>query len=257
MFQTKYKSEEELQYSLRNFQKVGIISCNVCCNLSDCGGQQGLELMSGFCRNWGKAVVADCLIFGGCVGTVHEHAVKKRIYPHQSDIDALVMISCAAGIKTANLYSPGLPVVAACDSFGSYPLSPRQGPNDSLTIHTYCPICPDGHCVMSYTAGICPVVLCPEKCRYGYCENPPQSPNRQCTKDENMACVWKTIEETIAQRGESLDSLKELEQIHADKTLRRMPTPETERAAGWQIKMAQWFSLNVLNRVADSLHAAR
>lgn len=256
MFRTAYKSADEIKLSMRNHERIAILSCSVCANLSDTGGKEGLELMKGLCEGWGKEVTGF-LVFGACVGSFMEYTIRKYIEPISPDLDALLVISCAGGLKTANLYSPGLPVLAACDSFGSMPLTPRGGPHDSLVVDGLCPICDDGHCVMTYTAGICPVIGCPLGCRYGFCENPPGEGEVKCTEDPGRECVWVEISEEASKRGIDIGDLKELELIHRDGTLKRMPSLLRRTAPLPLRKAANLVTGELFNPVADVLHWAR
>ena len=193
MFHTEYKSADEIKFSMKDYERIGILTCSICANLSDTGGKEGLELIGGLCEEWGKEVTGF-LVFGACIGSFMDYAIQKYIKPSRAQLDALLVISCAGGVKTASLHSPDLPVLAACDSFGSLPLTPRGGPHDSLVLDGLCPMCDDGHCVITYTAGICPVAECPLKCRYGFCENPPEAGSRNCTDDPGIDCVWVDIQ---------------------------------------------------------------
>lgn len=256
MFRTAFKSEDEIKLSLRNYERIGILSCSVCANLSDTGGREGLELMTKLCRDWGKEV-SGFLVFGACVGSLMRYAMKKNVEPVAHRLDALLLVSCAGGVKSANLYSPGLPVLAACDSFGSIPLTPRGGTHESPVIDGLCPICPDGHCVLTYTAGICPVTACPLECRYGFCDNPPEDGGRSCTEDPGIDCVWLEIKEEAAKRGIDIDSLRELERIHKDPTSRRMPSLVTQSAPRPLEAAAQFVTGELFNPFSDALHWTR
>jgi hypothetical protein len=253
MFHTEYKPAKEIEFSLRKYRRIAIISCNVCANLSDTGGKKGLKLMQDMCREWGKETVGF-LVFGACVGSFMEYTVKRHIKPIRPDLDAIMVISCAGGVKSAKLYNPDLPVVAACDSFGSLPLTPRVGAHDSPIIHTVCPICEDGHCVMSYTAGICPVAACPLECRYGFCDNPPRDGEVACTEDPGRDCVWVLIKEEVEARGGDIKDLEELKQIHGRRDLKRMPTLRKQTALPPFMKVAKWTTGELFNPGADVLH---
>lgn len=253
MFRTEFKSADEIKFSMRKYEKIGIISCSVCANLSDTGGKEGLELMEGLCREWGKEVTGF-LIFGACVGSFMEYAMNRYIRPIRSRLDAVLVISCSGGVKTANLHSPGVPVLAACDSFGSIPLTPREGPHDSPVVDGVCPICEDGHCVMSYTAGICPVTGCPLQSRYGFCDNPPKGDSRICTEDPGKECVWVEIREEAEKRGVDIGALQELERIHNDGTFTRMPSLVRQTAPFPLKKAAQFVTGELFNPFADFLH---
>jgi hypothetical protein len=235
MNKSSWKSAEELRFSLKDAQKVSIFTCGVCANLSGTGGSKGLRFIEGILRDWGKEVLLSKCITACCAQEIMRQAV--RIYRKPiSESDALVVVSCAAGVKSACLCCPDTRVVAAADSVGSVPVSQQDDP----VARSQCTNC--GHCVISFTGGICPLSECPAGRKYEPCSKFPAT-GSACAVDPSRDCVWKEIEK----RGD-LDALKELALIHTANGDERMSSPPImvspmplKRFSGWVVAKAGWF----------------
>lgn len=235
MNKSGWKSAEEVKFSLRDARKVSILACGVCANLSETGGVRGLKFLKGLLEDWGKEVLLAKCITACCAEEIMRQAVRinrKAI----SASDALVVISCAAGVKSAFLCCPDTRVVAAADSVGSVPVS-RQDDPVARSICTNC-----SHCVISFTGGICPLSECPSGKKYEPCAKYPDNGNA-CAVDPTRDCIWKEIES----RGD-LDALKELGRIHAAVGEERLSSPPNmvsprplKRFSGWVVARIRWF----------------
>jgi hypothetical protein len=201
MIKTRWKSRAELEHALRNARKVAVFSCGTCANIIDTGGPKGIEVMKRLLGELGKEVVVAEVALACCA----EELMRPLFNAHRkalADCDAVVIISCAGGVKSAILSNPGAPVIAALDTLGSAPVSFQ----DSPVARSVCTTC--GHCVLSYTGGICPISECPTKRKYGPCDKAPKE-GTACAVNPERDCVW--IE--IAKRGD-LKALEELAEIH-------------------------------------------
>jgi hypothetical protein len=63
MFHTEYKSADEIKFSMKDYERIGILTCSICANLSDTGGKAGLELIGGLCEEWGKKVTGFLVLW--------------------------------------------------------------------------------------------------------------------------------------------------------------------------------------------------
>jgi len=118
MVLTRYKSPEEIRHSLGDSVRLAVFSCAGCANINGIGGRRGLKFLCGTLQGWGYEPVVARSIIGCCSSAVMERAVRAYIEPARSEIDALIQISCAAGIKNANYFNPGLRVAQAADPMG-------------------------------------------------------------------------------------------------------------------------------------------
>jgi hypothetical protein len=228
MVVSEFKSEEEIAYLLKNKQRLAVFSCAACANLSGTGGPGGLEIMSRLLRKLGKDVVLSRTVNICCCEEVMAETFRIHLNPVKSNCDAILMLSCAGGVKTAHLPKPGLPIVTALDSVGSGAITRKE----NLVAQSRCQGC--GQCVISYTGGICPIHECFSRKKYGPCDKAPKEGDR-CAFVDHRLCIWKEIEK----RGD-LKALKELGSFHASNEAERIApyrTPaspkRTRRFAGW------------------------
>ncbi len=198
---SSFKPIPELRFSLQGKERLALFACTVCANLCQTGGRTGLRHMEGILRGMGKEVILSRLVTGCCAETVLREAFAVYLAPVAMDCDAVLMLSCAGGVKTACLISPGIPVVAALDSLGSRPVS-RQTTAVAQSACTGC-----GQCVISHTAGVCPVSACPRGLRFGPCSDAPGKAGDACAVDPWRACIWQEI---IA-KGADLEELAYLQ----------------------------------------------
>ncbi len=171
-------------------------------------------------------------------------AVRIHLRPVRSKCDALVMLSCAGGIKTAFLCNPGIPVVAALDSIGSGMVTRQNNP----VALSQCVTC--GHCVLTFTGGICPISECPSKKKYGPCKKAEEQED-QCVVSKNRLCIWKEI----SKRGD-LAQLNELGKLHKKRSLTRIPATESKTTPMPIRKFSGWFMARIpgISRLIDMVN---
>ncbi len=248
MIETKYKSAEEMRYSVGEAERIAILSCGACANLCDVGGIRGMEFIRKLLEGWGRKVVAARTVVACCPEPIMKQAQKTVL--RSSNIDALVIISCAAGVKSAFLCEPGVPVIAACDSVGAGPVTHKNGDVDGFVAYTLCSSC--GHCVISHTAGICPLAACRAKNLYGPCSKSPEE-GTQCALDQKSDCVWKEIE----RRGAGLTALQELKRIHEANKQTRLPSLSTKASPTYLKRFVGDVGVWIPGRLMEMVHWAR
>jgi len=232
MIKAVYKTHEEIAYTLRNIERIAMIACTACGYVNNVAGPEGLAYMRSVLESYGKEVVFAKAVLSCCWEALLRNEIEKNIRPIAGDIEALVVISCMGGVKAANLCHPGVPVIAACDSLGSNPQLPRGDTRTDPALKCAVTVCEDGHCVLTYTAGICPVSECPRQCKYGPCDDAPmQSGVSNCIEDPGLRCVWSIIEEEAAKRGRDISALREVERIHKSHEYQRFPSIQKDTPA--------------------------
>jgi hypothetical protein len=233
MVVSEFKSEEEIGYLLDNINRLAVFSCNACANLSGTGGPGGLEIMSRLLKKLGKDVVLSKTVNICCCEEVMAETFRIYLNPVKSDCDAILMLSCAGGVKTAYLRHPGLPIITALDSLGSGAITRKE----DLVAQSRCLAC--GQCVISYTGGICPSHECFSKKKYGPCKKAPQEGDR-CTFVDHRLCIWKEIEK----RGD-LKALKELESFHKSNEAERIAPYRTPASPKRIRRFSGWFMTRI------------
>ncbi len=243
MIKSTWKPPEEIKLSLGGAGRVTIISCGTCANLSGTGGYAGIRYMKGLCDQWGIEVAAARCLAACCPEDAMREALRKDA-GHLSSSDALVVLSCSGGVKSAFLCSPGVPVVAALDTAGSVPVSHSA----DRVAGSLCRFCE--HCVLSFTGGICPLGECPAKRLYGPCEKY-STGGGKCVIDPERECVWIEIE----RRGD-LAALMRLEEMHRSDTFERPPVPGLKPSPRSIRRTAGWFvsSLRGWHRLSRLIH---
>lgn len=251
MIDTKFKPDSELKLALKDKENIAIFSCDLCASFSTdgmTGGYKGMTFMKQKLENWGKKVIVGQTLLTCCAESILKEAFNLYLKPVASRCDAIVILSCAGGVKTAFLCSPGIPVIAALDSSGSLPVTHKM---DNLITNTVCKGC--GQCVVSYTNGICPVGRCPEKRQFGPCDDAPMdSIDKSCVVDRSRDCIWREI----ADRGGDLDVLKELEEMYESGMHREIITDDYSWLPAFTIRFIRrfigWFisrTSNILARI--------
>ena len=249
-----YKSAREIRHSLEGLEHLALFSCGGCANMNAIGGVTGLRFVRQQLEQWGKEVITAQVVTGCCCEAVMRHAVRAYLRPVASRIEALVQISCAAGIKDAFHCNPGLPVIAACDPIGVEALLPHgasfDDPAEALIADGLCT--PRGHCVLSFTHGICPYTACPSKSLYGPCtEAPPQ--DGACARNPRQRCVWKVIEA----RGVDYAALERLKAIHADEHLARLPSFKDRASPVFMQRLGGALMARLPNPLVECVHWIR
>ncbi len=221
MIATAWKPEEEIRISLSGHPRVAVFSCGICSNLKGTGGAGGIRIFRGMLKKWGKKEVLGKVINACCSQAIMEQAVGKYIFSRAQKPDALVVLACAGGVKSAMLCLPGIPVIGALDTLGGMVITRETG----LVAQSLCQGC--GQCVISLTGGICPLDACPGKRRYSPCREAPGT-GETCAKDPARPCVWKII----LSQGADLEALKELKHLHkAGAKPEKTPPPPSQTPA--------------------------
>jgi hypothetical protein len=228
-----WKSEDEIQQALGDARRIAVLSCNVCANLNGTDGRRGLRQMKRLLKKWGRDIVVAITVNVCCSEEIMRQCLRIYIEPKKESCDALVMLSCAAGLKCAFLCDPGLPVVAALDSIGSGVIATSI----SSVQAGFCNSC--DHCVLTFTGGICPLAECPAKSKYRPCKKAPAEGN-VCTVEPERQCVWKTIE-----RKGDLVALAALEEKHKRKDYERIPAAVFDGSPAYVRKTSGWFMARI------------
>jgi hypothetical protein len=200
MLKVAWKPEDEIRYSLRHAKTVSILACDGCAKVFGAGGDVGMEYLKDLMAEWGKEVVFADIIPACCFEDFMRMTLMKD--PDAiSRSDAVLVDSCASGVKAAYLCDPTIPAVAVLDTMGSAIITQQ----DSLLARSLCRGC--GHCVITYTGGICPPFECPLGTKYGPCEDSPVD-GTQCAIDPSKECVWVKIGGTADRNAlQDLDSM--------------------------------------------------
>lgn len=181
MTATEKKKPEEILEMMKEDDAIFIIGCGDCATLCQTGGEYEVEEMTKFLEANGKTVTGSIIPDSGCqvldVGRLlrqHKEAMAKT--------DALLVLSCGAGVQSAVENVKDKPVYPGCNSIFIAD-SMRKG-----NLHEWCSTC--GECVIANYGGICPITRCPKGQLEGPCGGTDKG---KCEVDPEQDCVWTLI----------------------------------------------------------------
>jgi len=187
MIVTKKKPEQEIFDALPNYDKIFIVGCGSCATANRTGGEDE-------CRAWVKKLKDKGKNPTGYFipeETCHVFLLKKMIRQSKeaSSADVFLILTCGAGVQAVSAASDK-PVIAGLNSMF---LGTTYRAGDFFK---YCSMC--GNCVLSRTAGICPVTRCPKGLLNGPCGG---MVDGMCEVDRDMKCIWVGIYEKLKVRN--------------------------------------------------------
>ena len=203
MHKTVWKPRKEIDFCFKDVKAVTILSCSVCANLSGTGGAVGIKVLKKILDKLNVKVVKSEIVLTCCEENIMRQAIA-RYRKAISQSDALVVLSCAGGVKSAFLANPAIRVISPLNSAGSVAISQ----SDNAITRSICTSC--GACVIGYTGGICPTAACPAQSKYGPCKNA-EDGRTKCFLLPDQDCVWAEI-----RKRANLEDLKQLALLHQE-----------------------------------------
>jgi len=190
---TKQKPLEEIKQQLDGLERAYIVGCGTCATMTKTGGRDEVMAMKECLQGMGKMVTGWTVIPTACDGMT-EASLKENSSVIRSASCVLVM-SCALGVQRVGSYIDK-PVIPALDTL-------FIGVEDSPGyFHEICDQC--GHCVLGYTAGICPITACHKGLLNGPCGG---TNNGKCEVDKEKDCAWTLIYDRLKAQ-DRLDIMK-------------------------------------------------
>jgi len=195
MILSKQKPLEEILEAVRDEENIFILGCAGCALGSGSGGPVEVEAMKVALTEAGKSVTGTLVIDFLCNKALAGSRLQRRLEALKAS-DSILVMTCGVGVQ-AVAKMVDVPVRAGCDTIGT------TGIQGSWPSEERCMQC--GDCVLSYTAGICPVATCAKGLINGVCGG---SHEGRCEVDpENRPCGWYLIFKRAEQIGQ-LDRLK-------------------------------------------------
>jgi ferredoxin len=174
------KPLETILSALGESRSVFIVGCAKCATVCKSGGEEEVWQMQEALISSGRAVTGLIIIDEAC----HMLRVSRDLRGKQQmvdDADALLVMACGAGIQSVSAAVPKK-TVAALDSMFLGNIR-RFGHFEQK-----CSLC--GDCILSTTAGICPVTACPKGLLNGPCGGMDEG---RCEIDPEAECAWAQI----------------------------------------------------------------
>jgi ferredoxin len=188
MIVSKQKPMQEILTALAASNSVFIIGCAKCATVCKSGGEEEVWQMQEALAAEGKQVTGTVIIDEAC----HMLRVGRELRAKQQMVDAadaLLVMACGAGVQSVSAATSKM-TVAALDSLFLGNIR-RFGQFEQK-----CSLC--GECMLSETAGICPVTACPKGLLNGPCGG---MNDGQCETDAEAECAWAQIFARMQETG--------------------------------------------------------
>ena len=195
---TKQKSLEEIQQQLDGLGRVYIVGCGTCTTMTRTGGREEVLAMKEHLQGLGKIVTGLTVIPTAC-DEMTEASVRENNQAIQN-ANCILVMTCALGVQKVGSYL-SKPVIPALDTLF---IGLEDSPGN---FHEVCAQC--GHCVIGWTAGICPITACHKHLLNGPCGG---TNNGKCEVDKTKDCAWTLIYQRLKDQGR-LDLMRKYQPI--------------------------------------------
>lgn len=184
------KPIEEIIEDLKNYSKILILGCNECVTVCEAGGKKEVGILASALRmyflNKGKEIKIDEIT----LERQCDHEYLEEIRDSVDKYDAVLSLACGVGVQFV------------AEKYQSVPVHPGVntcflGVTEKRGLWTErCQAC--GKCMLSKTAGICPVSRCAKRLLNGPCGG---STNGKCEISKDLDCAWQLIVDRLKALG--------------------------------------------------------
>ena len=187
MIITVSKPLNEIKENLKPYKKVFVVGCSACATKCQTGSEEAVKNIISELERWGKTVTGYKILDTPCDIRIAKKELSKS--SEVSSADCLLMLSCGAGVQSAE---------KAVDKELVPALNPVfVGTTERIGIYQeYCAVC--GECILDKTLGLCPVARCAKGLVNGPCGG---TINGKCEVDLESDCVWALIYEKYKKKG--------------------------------------------------------
>jgi ferredoxin len=208
MIITKQKPFTEILAALEGRGRLFLIGCAKCATVCKSGGEEELWQMQEQLTASGKEVTGFIVIDEVChmLRTGRDLRGRKEMV---GEADALLVLACGAGVQSVSSASDKR-AVAGLDTLFLGNIR-RLGQFEQK-----CSLC--GECILTETAGICPVTVCPKGLLNGPCGG---MQDGRCETDPDAECAWNQIYQRLQSQG----TVENLRKPVARKDFSRMLKP--------------------------------
>lgn len=199
MIVAKRKPFSAIKEVVSGHRKILIVGCGACVAVCLAGGEKEVSILSSQLNmalrlDGREAKITEAMVERQCD---REFLVDLGSKVPMSDFDIIVSMACGAGVQLLSDVYENKNVVPALDTV-------FIGVAEGLGLWTErCRSC--GDCILSQTAGICPVTMCSKGLMNGPCGGARYG---KCEINPEMDCAWAKIYERLTARG-SLDHIRQ------------------------------------------------
>jgi len=203
---TTQKSLEEIEQQLEGLGRVYIVGCGTCTTMTRTGGKEEVLAMKERLQGLGKMVTGWTVIPTAC-DEMTEVSVRENNEAIQN-ANCILVVTCALGVQKVGSYLTK-PVIPALDTLF---IGLEDSPGN---FHEVCAQC--GHCVIGWTAGICPITACHKHLLNGPCGGTNKG---KCEVDKTKDCAWTLIYQRLKEQGR-LDLMRKYQPIRNSQVVPR------------------------------------
>lgn len=189
------KPFNEIREIVKGYKRIMILGCGACVAICFTGGKKQVELLASALRIANKQEGNDIEINEGMLARQCEPKFIEQIKDNALQYDAILSMGCGAGVQEISeiLNIPVLPAmntrfIGAADTNGNFT--------------EMCRAC--GDCILSLTAGVCPLTKCPKGLLNGPCGG---NKDGMCEVSPDLPCAWVKIYERL-KASNKIDQLK-------------------------------------------------
>ncbi|MBI2906073.1 MAG: methylenetetrahydrofolate reductase C-terminal domain-containing protein [Chloroflexi bacterium] len=184
---TRQKPFEEIGRQLGGFGRTYIVGCGTCATMTRTGGRDEVLAMKDQVQRLGKMVTGWSVIPTAC-----DQMTELSLRENDGAIDnanCILVMACALGVYRVGSYLDK-PTIPALDTLF---IGLEDSPGNFHEVCTQC-----GHCVLGYTAGICPITSCNKHLLNGPCGG---TNHGKCEVDRDKDCAWTLIYRRLKDQG--------------------------------------------------------
>jgi len=197
MIKAKLKPIKEIKDTLKNYNKIMTIGCGGCVSICLAGGQKEVNMLNAELNESFKSDNISKVFEGYTVERQCNMKYLNELEDIVTGYDCLMSMACGAGVQYLAEKFPEIPVFPALNTIAI-------GVDIDVGVYQErCRAC--GECVLSYTAGICPVTRCAKGLFNGPCGGTNQG---KCEISNDVPCAWYEIYKRLEAQGR-LDKIME------------------------------------------------
>jgi len=188
MIVSKQKPISEILRTLDGCARVFLVGCAKCATVCKAGGEEEIFRMQESLAAAGIEVTGSIVIDETChmLRTARDLRGKREMV---EDADALLVLACGAGVQSVS-ETVRKRTVAGLDTLFLGNIK-RLGQFEQK-----CSLC--GECIVTTTAGICPMTVCPKGLLNGPCGG---MTDGRCETDPDSDCAWVLIHQRLTEQG--------------------------------------------------------
>ncbi|HPN30141.1 MAG TPA: methylenetetrahydrofolate reductase C-terminal domain-containing protein [bacterium] len=198
MIVTEQKHIDEILRYIKTDDSVFIIGCAQCATSCGTGGEKQVEELKNIIIEKKIDVAGQIILDPPC----DERIAKIEFKKNSAAVDkttAVIVLACGAGVSVVADVLPAKKIVAGLNGIFLGSLK-RLG-----VYNEYCSLC--GSCVLSKTAGICPVTRCAKGLLNGPCGG--VIDGKYCEVNPQNDCAWALIIKRLKELNQT-GNLKEI-----------------------------------------------